>query len=136
MALIFSASTDTLSSNQTSRFLRPFLLWLKPDLSETAVSEIQAMVRKGGHVTEYAVLAVLLWRALSPRPSLWSAPWNPGAAGWAVVICAIYAASDEFHQSFYPSREASVRDVALDTGGAIFALAILWMICRRRPQLE
>jgi len=43
-----------------------------------------------------------------------------------------YAASDEFHQLFVPSREASVLDVLIDTAGAVFALLLIWFIGRWR----
>src|ERR1700759_4006728 len=63
MLLIFAGSSDVLSAEQTSRFLVPFLLWLKPTMSYHTIATIHLLVRKAGHVTEYAVLAALLWRA-------------------------------------------------------------------------
>jgi len=41
-----------------------------------------------------------------------------------LVACIVFAASDEFHQSFVKSRTPSVRDVILDTAGALFGLLI------------
>ena len=81
MGLIFCGSTDVLSSQRTSRFIGPFLRWLNPNISEETISAVQTVVRKGGHVTEYSVLAALIWRARrkpfkhDPRP--WS--WNEAA---------------------------------------------------------
>ena len=57
MLAIFAGSTDILSGQHTAQLLRPFLHWFKPDLSEDAVQSIQWMLRKMGHLTEFAVLA-------------------------------------------------------------------------------
>ena len=64
MTIIFLGSTDMLSAEHTSRFLVPFLRWINPQISLAALNAIQVGVRKVGHLTEYAILAVLLWRAL------------------------------------------------------------------------
>src|ERR1700742_1256811 len=61
--VMFVGSTDFLSAAQTSRFLTPFLIWLNPHISYRTIEIVHVIVRKLGHVTEYAVLAVLLWRA-------------------------------------------------------------------------
>ena len=105
MAIIFLGSTDMLSAEHTSRFLVPFLRWLDPQMSLAVLNAIQVGIRKLGHLTEYAILAMLFWRALR------------GATRWqtkmsmlfliASIGCAIFAASDEFHQSFVPSRTSS-----------------------------
>jgi VanZ family protein len=49
----------------------------------------------------------------------------------AWVACAIFAASDEFHQSFVPSRTASLNDVMIDICGAFVGLAVCWTFARR-----
>jgi VanZ family protein len=130
MALIFLGSTDMLSAEHTSRFLVPFLRWIDPQISLAALKAIEFGIRKLGHVTEYAILAMLLWRALR------------GGTRWQIKIsillfvvalaCAIFAASDEFHQSFVPSRTASPTDVMIDVCGALIGLMICWVFARRR----
>ncbi len=132
MCLIFAGSTDLLSGAHTSRFLMPFLLWLDPHISFQTLALIQFLVRKAGHVTEYAILATLLWRALrhhwlSVRRSFWK------PAMLTLVGAMTYAATDEFHQSFIPSRTATAHDVMIDTMGAIVGLLICWMFVRNRP---
>src|SRR5205085_6429061 len=64
MAVIFLGSTDMLSAAHTSGFLVPFLRWLDPQISLAALNAIQFGIRKLAHLTEYAILAALLWRAL------------------------------------------------------------------------
>jgi len=132
MCLIFMGSTDLMSSEHTSRFLVPFLLWLRPNISMQTVMFIQLLVRKAGHVTEYAILAALLWRVLRhyfllTRMSF----WRPATA--ALVAAMIFATTDEFHQSFFPSRTATAHDVMIDIMGAIVGLLICWIFVRNRP---
>lgn len=127
MCVIFDASTDSLSDRQTSRFIVPVLRWLKPDISDMAIHQIHTVIRKGAHVTEYAVLALFLCRAY--RYTI-ASPANRGRfrgmAFCSVSLSVLYAASDEFHQSFSSSRYASVGDVLIDGAGAILGVALFW----------
>jgi len=120
--LIFAASGDLMSAEHTSRFLVPFLLWLQPDLSPEMAALIQFGVRKVAHLTEYAVLAVLLCRAVFHGINLKWARSTLFISAW--LLCVLVAAGDEFRQSFFESRGASPWDVMLDGGGAIFGLLI------------
>src|SRR6266581_5535849 len=112
MAVIFLGSTYILSAEHTSRFLVPFLRWIDPQISLAALNMIQVLIRKLGHLTEYAILAALLWRAFG-RGITWHLKMSIlFLVAW--VACAIFAASDELHQSFVPSRTASPNDVMID----------------------
>ena len=122
MILIFLGSTDVLSAAQTSRFIVPFLRWLDPQISWAAIDEIHTLIRKLGHVTEYAILAVFLWRALRSGKNLGTRLSILFFSTW--MGCALFAASDEFHQSFVPARTASARDVMIDICGALVGLII------------
>ena len=131
MGLIFYGSTDLLSARHTSRFIRPLVLWLMPSASEATLQRIHGAIRKTGHVFEYAVLAALAWRARrkpAAAPALgWRWPDAAFAWGWAVV----FAATDEFHQSFVSTRTGSPIDVLWDSLGATLALGLLWLLhCR------
>ena len=77
---------------------------------------------KGYHFLEFAVLAVLLARALKPR-----------SAAIAFFISVVYAGTDEFHQSFVPGRGGMVSDVLIDATGAGFGL-ILWNLWAKRRE--
>src|SRR5437762_14140264 len=63
LGVIFFGSTDLMSAEHTSRFIVPFLRWLKPDISPETLASIHFIVRKCAHLSEYAVLALLLLRA-------------------------------------------------------------------------
>ena len=132
MGLIFFGSTDLFSSQHTSRIIGPLLRWLNPNVSEETIRAVQTVVRKGWHATEYSVLGLLLWRARRKPVKHDSRPWSWTEAAVAVLLAAVYAATDEFHQSFVPSRGASAWDVLLDTLGALAGLFVLWWSGRRR----
>ena len=131
VCFIFFASTANFSAANTSRIIRPLLLWLFPRISETAIDEVHFLVRKTAHFTEYALLALLTARAFrtSLRASLSRHWW---LASFALV--AVVALSDEYHQSFVPSRTASIYDSLLDMTGGATALACtaLWLSRRHR----
>jgi VanZ family protein len=125
MIFIFLGSTDLGAMSHQSRFLGPFLRWL--GLGEAAALGIILAIRKLAHLTEFAVLGVLVWRGWRQRPAFRPAvAWPWPAALIPLAICVGYALLDEFHQSFVPSRGASLGDVLIDSGGAAIGLALLW----------
>jgi VanZ family protein len=132
MLLIFSASTDMLSTQRTSRFIGPFLRWFSPDISESTVKQVQLVIRKIAHLTEYAILAGLLWRAFRKPQTNDSRPWSWRQAGWAWAFTALYAVTDEVHQSFVASRHGSPWDVLIDITGAALGVFLIWQMGRRR----
>jgi VanZ family protein len=112
----------------TSRTLThwlPVLLWAAliftlssvPDLS-SGLGGWDLFLRKAAHVTEYAILALLLARALHREVP-------------ALVLGVLYAASDEFHQSFVRGRHGAPLDVAIDSIGLLIGV-IAWRQAWRR----
>jgi len=132
MWLIFTASGDSASFQHSSHIIGRFLHWLFPHLSPPVTDEIVFLVRKCAHLTEYAVLALLLWRELRQPVRRDPRPWNWSQARLAVLIVMLYAATDEFHQSFVPSRDAAVHDVLIDTVGGLIGILLLWALGRWR----
>lgn len=124
-AVIFGFSTDAGSTQRTSRILRPILRWLNPNISDEAIRRVQFGVRKTAHVAEYAVLALLFWRALRKPARNDGRPWNWREAGLAIAFVVAFAISDEVHQRFVPSRQAQVSDVFVDSLGAALGLLAL-----------
>jgi VanZ family protein len=125
-ALIFIGSTNALSAAKTGSLL----LWLLPHLSERKLKIVHLLVRKAGHVTEYAIFALLLARAFTTSShQLLRKRWF----GAVLLLVIAYALSDEFHQSFYPSRTASIYDCMIDSVGGLTALLIIWW---RRHRLQ
>jgi len=133
MLLMFAGSTDVLSAEHTSRFIVPFLRWLDPTISIQTIIAIHFALRKIGHFTEYAILAVLLWRAL--RGTFTAIGKGTLTAG-TFLVCAAFAASDEFHQSFVSTRTASLHDVMIDCIGAFVAVLLCWIFARGSPAYQ
>jgi VanZ family protein len=134
MALIFSASGDSRSYVHSSRLIAPLLHWLFPHMPETRVDAIVYFARKCAHLTEYAVLALLVWRAMRKPVKNDPRSWSWREARLALLVVALYAASDEFHQLFVPSRDAAMQDVFLDSVGGAAGLLALWIFGRRRKR--
>ena len=132
LGVIFVGSTSGMSAEETSRYVVPFLLWLKPGMSPNAIWIILVVARKCAHLIEYMVLALLLWRALRSVPTLRTKTLM--VLGTVLLGCALFAVSDEFHQTFVKSRTPSVRDVFLDIGGAFLGLLIAAAVACRHPK--
>jgi VanZ family protein len=84
------------------------------------------IVKKGGHMIGYGILAVSYWHALSYRSDKRWLAW---------LLAVLYALTDEFHQSFVPGRNASLWDVVVfDNLGALFSLWIAKLLLeQKRP---
>jgi VanZ family protein len=129
LSVIFVNSTNLMSAEHTSRYIVPFLLWLKPGMSPQTIWTILVFVRKCAHVIEYAILALLLWRAFRSIATLRAK--MSMSFGVVLLGCALFAASDEAHQRFVKSRTPSVHDVFLDVAGALVGLLIGASFARR-----
>lgn len=101
-------------------------------MSPETIWIIHVVVRKCAHVAEYAVLALLLWRALRSISSLRTK--TSIVFGAALVGCAVFAASDEFHQTFVKSRTPSIPDVLVDIAGALLGLLIAATFACHHPE--
>jgi VanZ family protein len=130
VGVIFLGSTDLMSAEHTSRFIVPFLRWLKADISAETLASIHFIVRKCTHVGEYAILALLLLRAATLMTN--SKRSIPILYLSVLGMCLIVAATDEFHQTFVASRGPSVQDVMIDSSGAVLGLVIASIIGMRR----
>jgi VanZ family protein len=121
-ALIFIGSTDLLSAENTGGVLERPVLWLFPHLNEGTLKIFQFGVRKAGHFTEYAIFALLAARAFrTSAREMFCQRWF-----WVSLLLVIaYSLSDEFHQSFVPSRTASIYDCMIDSLGGLTALVLL-----------
>ena len=76
----------------------------------TGLGTWDTILRKCAHVTEYAVLAFLLRRALSTT--------------LAFAAAVAYSVSDELHQTFVRGRHGAMRDVLIDSIGIVIGLLV------------
>lgn len=131
---VLFASSASFSASNTSRIIRPLLIWLFPDITEGSLAYAHFLVRKAAHLTEYGVLALLAARAFrTSRQERLRRLWC--LAAFALVACV--ALVDEYHQSFVPSRTGTPYDSLLDMAGGATALACAWLWLarqRRKPR--
>ena len=132
MAVIFSVSTDLGSMQHTSRIIGPVLRFIWPTVTDETIHDVQVVVRKTGHVTGYAILAMFVWRARNR--GVFAHGWTWRAALFTELIALLYAISDEIHQSFVPTREASAVDVLIDCAGAALGIVAVWAIGKARKK--
>lgn len=108
-------------AQSTGRWVVPVLTWIVPWATPRELHALHMVLRKLGHLTEYAVLArvwlhgVLAWRRVTMRSAAWA----------ALLICVACAFVDEAQQSMLPSRTGSVADAVLDCLGALMMLMML-----------
>jgi VanZ family protein len=126
VGIIFFLSSESGSSNQTSRLIRPLLHFLFPGAPDATIDIYHWYVRKAAHFAEYAILALLVARAfLVLRPPIRFWPFA------SIGVVAVVACADEMYQTLDASRTASAYDSLLDICGGAFALLVLWLVIRR-----
>jgi VanZ family protein len=116
--VIFTLSTD----------FSPIVHWLFPHLSEEQFDFVHHIIRKSAHFTEYFIFCVLIYRGVRGDRKGWRWTWGISA----LSVAAGYSIMDEIHQAFVASRTASPYDSLLDSIGAFFAFATLWLWFRFR----
>lgn len=122
MGVIFWMSSEAFSADETSSVLVPILNLLMPWITPEGIEIVHNVIRKFGHISEYFVLGLLLFRAFCGTRA------NPEVYKcmlYSLIVLVIYALSDEFHQSFVQTRTASLADVGLDTIGGILSQTMI-----------
>ncbi len=84
---------------------------------EASFSWLDFIVKKTAHVVEYFILYWLLVRAWSEKMT----KVNKKVFGFSLLVALLYALSDEWHQTFVPGREGTLRDVGFDTIGILLS---------------
>lgn len=129
---IWTLGGDSFSFPQTTDTIMPWLDWLTGDLDWRTRYRILVAIRKSAHFIEYAILALLTFRA-----ALLSAARRTRfvTAGWvAIFIVTSLATADEARQAFSPVRTGSPYDILIDVAGGLLAVLGLLVISRRmRP---
>lgn len=107
-------------------------IFLFSSLPTKPVSEIHwedFVIKKTAHIVEYAVLTILVYRALKE-----SGLDKKRSGLFSVFISSLYGLTDELHQSFTPGRDPKLRDIIFDTIGAILAIYFLWKLLPKMPE--
>lgn len=119
LAIMCWMSTETFSSEQSSRFFIPLINFLFPWLSHEGVDWMHWAFRKAGHFTVYFILGLLLIRAFC-EASLYNLKTR-----WtmcSLIVLVLFAMIDEFHQSLIPARTYLLSDIVIDLAGGMMAL--------------
>lgn len=86
-------------------------------------------IKKTGHVLLFGFLAILIYRGLRGEGMD-----RKRAAIHAVFWAFFYGTTDEFHQMFTQGREARVRDIFIDGGGAALAISLVYFLLPKSPK--
>jgi VanZ family protein len=115
------------SSRAVSLWL-PVIVWAAVIFTFSSIPSLgtglgvwDTILRKGAHMTEYAILGLLLFRAL-------------GRELPALALGIAYAITDEIHQHFVRGRHASPIDVLIDTVGVAIGLLVFRLLRERQTQ--
>jgi VanZ family protein len=127
--VILAASSDAFSSSHTGGPIRAILEGVFGPLSDVAFDRVHFAIRKASHLTEYAILGTLLFRAFRAEAGGWQFRW----ARNAVIVAGLVATMDEAHQAMVPTRGSSPVDVAIDVAGAAAAQAALRRVTKPIP---
>jgi len=136
MIFCFSAQNGAESGAMSGQITRWVVKLFVPELEDMPSAEqaellrnVGFVIRKGAHFTEYALLGFFLLlhiRQISKRTTV-ALPWL-----WAWGIGTLYAASDEFHQSFVGGRGPAVTDVCIDSFGVAAGVTLMCILIWRQ----
>lgn len=138
MAMIFIFSADNGDeSSEKSDTIAEYVWDIAENFHVTVSNNTKAewndtitfVIRKVAHMTEYAILSVLIF--LGIRIDTGNKPkWY-----WVIGIGIFYAATDEIHQLFVPGRSGHLRDVCIDGVGVAIGFFIMNLICRGKRNI-
>ena len=93
-----------------------------PAEKKSIIESLQFFIRKGTHFSIYALLAVLFFLPFS------QCTFHRSKKYFISFLCTVlYAMSDEYHQTFVPGRSGEIRDVLIDSCGALFGLLFVYL---------
>ncbi|MEO1816217.1 MAG: VanZ family protein [Acetobacterium sp.] len=129
MGIIFylSSQSSTQSAHLSTGLKNELLALLAhfiPGIETMEIKSLEFYIRKNAHFIAYFILGVLTLLAL-----VQSAARKP--ANLALLICLLYAMSDEFHQLFVPGRSGQFRDVLIDGAGAVLGVLLTAILMNR-----
>ena len=109
---VMSSFSATESTNQSSIIVTVISSTI--NISNTHL--LTVTIRKLAHLTEYFILGILTYNVFKN---------NYKSINLSIIVCLLYAISDEIHQIFIPGRTGQITDVLIDTIGALIGIIIL-----------
>jgi hypothetical protein len=130
--MIFATSSTVISVDELYSIVRSIFGQKALDRFEIFWGIAWFAVVKGWHATEFAILTAVLIAFLNTRrPSR-----RKGNALLAGLIAAVFAITDEFHQTFVPTREGTILDVLIDCVGVCAVTAVCWTRARKTESVS
>ena len=127
---LFSADNADESGNKSDfvtklvlRIFIPSFREMGEDEQEALVNKYSFFIRKAAHFSEYALLGFL-----AAGTAISGGSKKGRGALYASLFSFLYAVSDELHQKFVGGRYPSPVDVAIDTVGAVFGVAVFLLV--------
>lgn len=135
MALIFSFSNqkDVDSSKVSDGFIDRTVVKIYKIFNENITKEKENEIiekytypiRKLAHYTLYFILGILSFLVVKDYSI------NKKLIIYSLLICFLYACSDEFHQLFIIGRSARVLDVMIDTFGSLCGISVFYIFNKK-----
>ncbi len=128
MVFIFwnSAQTAEQSTVTSESFTEKLLTVVLPSFSDlgeaerqTVIADMQFIVRKSAHFLVYFALGVCCFSAINTYQIK-----TKNKVLTAIIICLLYATSDEIHQLFVVGRAGRATDVMIDLVGAVLGILL------------
>lgn len=123
MMLIFVMSSfNSVESGNQSNFVVNIIVDV---FNVNNIDLLSLIIRKSAHFTEYFILGILVYnliRSYNKKTYI------------SLIICILYAVSDEIHQMFVPGRSCQMLDVMIDSLGALLSI-FLMLICNKRYKI-
>ena len=134
MAMIFLLSNEEAvksSKKSDGLIIRSVELFTGKSLSiqekEKVLKYLVFPVRKCAHLSLYLILGILVISLLREYMVI-----NTKLVLLSLLICFLYACSDEIHQLFVPGRSGEVRDVLIDILGACLGVFFYYLFFRKK----
>lgn len=89
------------------------------------ISLLSLIIRKLAHFTEYLILGVLVINMFTKNNVRKSYILS-------ILLCIIYATSDEIHQIFTPGRACQIKDILIDSVGSITGIYLFKLLKKRK----
>ena len=112
------SSADSTESNNQSGFIVNIISHI---LNINNIELLSFIIRKIAHLTEYLILGLLVHNLIKQYNKKWYI---------SLIICILYAISDELHQGFTPGRSPQISDVFIDTIGSLIGISLLHFIIK------
>lgn len=120
MIFIFVMSSfDATSSSNQSNFIVDIITSII-NIKDTEL--LSFIIRKLAHFTEYFILGILVINLITKYDK---------KIIIAILLCIIYATSDEIHQIFVPGRSCQITDIMIDSLGSIMGVYLYKLITKR-----